>query len=332
MNIRRLCWLLVMLALAVPASGYAQTASLTVVGIIQSETALSDIALTADGEVLVAADRDENTLRIFDISRPDAVEERETIALEGRPTAMVTTQTTLSGSRVRVALVAVLMADGSGSVEVIGLDGEGLINILDVAPDPRSISVGSNGRWAVVVSDPGVAIMEIFAADDINSFIYEEFTQTVFGAAVAPDTAYFVRAGSTLIESLILRGNAPQAGETVSLESTATVISLNGDATLGVATQNGQLAFFDPNARQVTSIFALDDDSPLDMAFGRLGNTTVLYVGQANGTLNVVDVSDPANPASVFAQELDIRLARLDAAGELLAVTDGRQVALISGS
>ena len=105
------------------------------------------LTATPDGRTVVYTDAGAGELGFVDVSRPWAVRELGTVALDGEPTSVAVTP---DG---RYALAVVDTTDGdfahpSGHLAVVSVAGRGIVRTVDLGGQPDSISIAPDGSVA----------------------------------------------------------------------------------------------------------------------------------------------------------------------------------------
>lgn len=287
------------------------------------------LAVTTDGSRLLAADAENNQVRVYDFANPEAPEWLMSIDLSGTPKL-------LTGGD-GFSLVAETTDEETDLVEVVLPplpDTRYPITVGSTIPidkNPRALALSPDNHWGIVISDASYTLLEINAPDNVDSIPVNTNTPWI-SAALSHTNAYFLRENS--LDSAPLDALAAlEAAQTLPFEGTPSALALNADATAGVIVlDSNRLLFFDAQTLETTSEFTLDGSAISSVHFVTSGGEdTLLITQEASGTIVTLNAANPQTPQALTAEVADGRPVRaLATFGEYLIITDGITISIYS--
>jgi hypothetical protein len=283
------------------------------------------LAITVDGNRLLAADGETQQVRIYDFSDPANPELLSSVDVGGTPVA-------LAGGE-DFALAAVITGGDLDTIEVIasalGVQYMSGVNYVDVPLNPRILKRSADNHWGIAISDDAYTLLEINAPDDISSFQVDE---TLIDAALSNTTAYILH-GRVLGMAPLQSGGGLSAEQTLSLDGTPSLVALNARVTMGVVVlDDNRLVFFDPSSLEVTGGFVMRGAAISGVSFvtRRSGDSLVLSQ-EGSATITMLNVSDPQNAAVVSSSErLDNPIRALITYNQFIVATDGVTISIFA--
>ncbi len=264
------------------------------------------LAVTSDGDLLMVADAANNQVRVYSIASPDTADQPSlvsTVDVDGVPLNLVASDD--------FAVVSVATSESTDLVQVIApadydpSQPYAPVTWIDIPKNPTALAISPDERWAVVVTGRGYTLMELLAADNVNSI---NTTTNAATAALTNDMLFVASSNRPLISVFALEQGAQTAASgVIELDAPAVKLAINGSMTMGAAVLNdGRITLFDPVSLAVENVIE-GEASPAGAYFlDREDAQWLLVLNADRDAVTIYDVSDPATPEIVQRESLDI--------------------------
>ena len=323
-------WVIVVaLALGAVLGVVAQgTASFRSVALLSGN--FSALAVTLDGERLIAADAEDNRAHVFSLDDPSDPQLLNSVDLDGVPVAVAGAED--------FGLIAV-DADNTGLLQIIAIPSydprQGYINYgtYDVTANPEGIALSPSGRWSIVYGQNGYTLLEILSVDEIDSITIGE--RAVSGAALTDNVLLLLPSDRPVIEVIGLttlsEGLQRQEVTEIALDTPADAIAVtdNGDLA-AVLLENGTLVLLNPTTGEVLSSTRLDEQFSTAQYLDHEGDNWLVLAQPGSDSLRVYDASNPGDITAVQTPLVRAFLQAVHVFDNLLITSNSRTTTIYS--
>ncbi len=283
------------------------------------------LTVTDDARYLLVADAETDQVRVYDLSDLTAPVLVTSVGVEGRPIdlasgrgfTLAAVESSFSPSTIEVIAPARYEPNGTFAA------GE---NFVDLPFAVERLITSANGRYALAIGADAFALLNLRAADEIDSRVFD----TQVGAAAFADDRLIYAEGSG-IASLQIEG-LNDLTPTVIIDAGATVRALATDPAgnfLAAALTNGQLLLLDPTTLTTLATVSLPGVHLLQFALAN-GSPQLGAAVERGSAVTLFDVSGRTLQALASAPALSGAIEALTAFEDHLVATDGTTIAIFS--